>query len=313
MHFNNILYLSFIDAIKDCLEIIPFLLLIFYLIEAAEYFYSDKILESQFLRGNSAKFGPFFGVLLASIPQCGLSVIASTLYCKRFITKGTLIAVYLASSDEAVPVLIANPDGFRIVGPLILIKIIVGLIGGYLIDFILPAKTQPDNASELKEEITIEKGCHSHHITKSGKENGKIELFLHPLIHTLSVTFFVFLLTFLINVLVSATALDKGISASSWWINSGMLKFIEPALAAFFGIIPNCAISVGITIMYLKGAISFASCASGLCASAGLGILVLFKKNKDIKDTLSVMALLLLISILAGYVVQTVLFLIKQV
>ena len=202
MHFNNILYLSFIDAIKDCLEIIPFLLLIFYLIEAAEYFYSDKILESQFLRGNSAKFGPFFGVLLASIPQCGLSVIASTLYCKRFITKGTLIAVYLATSDEAVPVLIANPDGFRIVGPLILIKIIVGLIGGYLIDFILPAKTQPDNASELKEEITIEKGCHSHHITKSGKENGKIELFLHPLIHTLSVTFFVFLLTFLINVLV---------------------------------------------------------------------------------------------------------------
>ena len=99
MHFNNILYLSFIDAIKDCLEIIPFLLLIFYLIEAAEYFYSDKILESQFLRGNSAKFGPFFGVLLASIPQCGLSVIASTLYCKRFITKGTLIAVYLATSN----------------------------------------------------------------------------------------------------------------------------------------------------------------------------------------------------------------------
>ncbi len=308
MHFNNILYLSFIDAIKDCLEIIPFLILIFYLIEAAEYFYSDKILESKFLKSKASKFGPLFGALLASIPQCGLSVIASTLYCKRFITKGTLIAVYLATSDEAVPVLIANPEGFRIVLPLILIKIMVGLIGGYLIDFIMPAKAPSDNVLEAKGEIILEKGCHSHHITKNGKENSKTELFLHPLIHTFSVTFFVFLLTFLINVLVSAAALDKGINASSWWINSGLLKFIEPVLAAFFGIIPNCAISVGITILYLKGAISFASCVSGLCAGAGLGILVLFKKNKDIKDTLSVIGLLLLISILAGLIVQAVLF-----
>ena len=192
----QILYISFIDALRDSIAIIPFLFLIFFIIEALEHFYSDKILTWAKFSKNS---GPALGAILAAIPQCGLSVIASTLYCKRIITKGTLVAVYLATSDEAIPVLISNPKGYKMALTLILIKIGVGLVAGYLIDTVMPPSL-PD-FTESNSNIEIEKGCHSHNISAKNKTGAVKELLLHPVIHTLSVVFFVFLITFLINLL----------------------------------------------------------------------------------------------------------------
>lgn len=286
------LYTSFIDALWDSIAIIPFLFLIFFVIEALEHYYSDKILTWAKFSKNS---GPALGAILAAIPQCGLSVIASTLYCKRIITKGTLIAVYLATSDEAIPVLISNPKGYKIALTLILIKIGVGLAAGYLIDAIMPPSL-PDVISDS--DIEIEKGCHSHNISAKNKRGVLKELFLHPVIHTLSVAFFVFLVTFLINLLFAYFAENPLLFVNFAFLGN---KLLQPVYTALFGIIPNCAVSVGLTIMYIKGAISFASCVSGLCAGAGLGILVLIKKNEDKKDTMQIILLLLAISIIAGY------------
>lgn len=284
------------DAIWECIEIIPFLLLIFYIIEFVEYFYSDKLLSFNFKK--SARFAPLIGAVLASIPQCGLSVVASTLYVKRFITRGTLIAVYLATSDEAIPVLLANPEGARVLLPLIVIKILTGLFAGYLIDIFWPSYTAAIQNNDIVK-VDFEKGCHSHSVAKESIR----ELLLHPVIHTLSVAFFIFLVTFAINLIWSNGVF--GYFADSLNHTAAFIKpVLEPIIAAIFGIIPNCAVSVGIAIMYLKGAISFSSCVSGLCAGAGLGILVLIRKNADKKDTFKIILLLLVISILAGFIVE---------
>jgi len=296
----DMIYSSLTDAIKDTIVIIPFLFVIFLIIEVVEHFYSNKILKGAKFLKNS---GPAFGALLAAIPQCGLSVIASTLYCRRIITKGTLIAVYLATSDEAIPVLISNPKGLGVVVPLILIKIAVGLFAGYLIDILMPPSLPV--VSETGVNIEYEKGCHSHNISVKSNQKSLYyvikELLYHPVVHTISVTFFVFLITFLINLFFSYFALHPLL-----FIDLDILqnKIFQPCLAALFGIIPNCAVSVGITVMYLKGAITFASCVSGLCAGAGLGILVLMKNNEDKKDTIKIILLLLVISILAGLFVS---------
>lgn len=299
------MYAAFLDAIKDTLNIIPFLLLIFYVIEVLEYFYSDKILSKgafAFFKDKNIVFFPLIGALLASIPQCGLSVIASTLYVKRFISKGTLLAIYLATSDEAIPVMLSYPGGAKVLAPLILTKICIGFLAGYLIDCFIKQPKDIQMQEIQNKDMTFEKGCHSHSISRGKNLFLNKELFLHPLIHTLSVAFFIFFVTFVINIIMS----QSGLLNDVLWLNnqSSMFKtFIEPILAAFFGIIPNCAVSVGIAMMYLKGIITFASCVSGLCAGAGLGILVLIKKNDSKKDTILILILLLLISIVSGYLI----------
>lgn len=299
------MYAAFLDAIKDTVAILPFLLLIFYIIEIVEHFYSDKILSKRvfiFSKKQKVVLFPLFGALLASIPQCGLSVIASTLYIRRFISKGTLLAIYLATSDEAIPVLLSYPGGAKVLLPLILTKICIGFISGYLIDYFMQ---QPKDMpmQEIQNNMVFEKGCHSHSISRGKNLFVNKELFLHPFVHTLSVAFFIFFVTFAINVIISQSGVVKeflGLSSNE----SVLFKtLLEPVVVVLFGIIPNCAVSVGIAMMYLKGVITFASCVSGLCAGAGLGILILIKKNDDKKDTILILALLFLISIISGYLI----------
>ena len=122
------------DAIIDSFHILPLLFIVFFIIELIEYFYADKI--NSFMK-KSEKAAPLIGSLAAIIPQCGFSVIASTLYIRKFITKGTLIAIYLATSDEAIPILLANPTHIHYVVPVICIKIVIAVLAGYLIDFVL--------------------------------------------------------------------------------------------------------------------------------------------------------------------------------
>ncbi len=292
--FVQTLFSALAEAFKDCIRVIPVLLAVFYIIEVVEYFYSDKILHFARL---SKKAGPLLGAVFAAIPQCGLSIIASTMYCKRYITRGTLLSVYLATSDEAIPVLLASPKRIEIILPLILIKLAVALFSGYLVDLFFPSKkTEP-----VEENFKMEKGCHSHEIVKNAESaagTGLREILIHPFVHTLSVVFFIFIVTFLVNACMAwVSAGGAGLLNFSIFKNN----FVQPLLTAVFGLIPNCAVSVGITILYLKGAITFASCVSGLCAGAGLGLLVLLKNNKDKKDTAFVLALLLIISVFSGY------------
>lgn len=281
------------DALVDSFHMLPFLLFIFFVISFIEYFYSDK---TEVLASKSAKTGPLFGSLLASVPQCGFSVIASTLYTKKLISRGTLLAVYLATSDEAIPVLLSAPEKFGMVVPLIGLKIFIAIIAGYLVD-ILFKKRDCAEAQIVSDEMTSEHhdGCCHHKITNAPKS----VLWVHPLIHTANVFVFILGVTLVLNYLVMLAGGEENLG--HYLISSSPL---QPVITAIFGLIPNCAASIALTLMYIKGAIGFGSVVSGLCSSAGLGLLVLLKNNKDKKDSVAVIALLLAISIVSGLIIR---------
>ena len=278
------------DAIIDSFHILPLLFIVFFIIELIEYFYADKI--NSFMK-KSEKAAPLIGSLAAIIPQCGFSVIASTLYIRKFITKGTLIAIYLATSDEATPILLANPTHIHFVVPVICIKIVIAVLAGYLIDFVLkdnkyiPIIQEADNEED--------EGCCHHSVSKRRKR----ELICHPLKHTFNIFIFILIITIILNFAIAVYAEHAVLH-----ILLGKVKILEPVITAFIGLIPNCAVSIALTMLLIKGSISFGAVMSGLLSNAGLGILVLFRHNENIKDAMKVTGLLLLISIAAGMIIQ---------
>ncbi len=282
------------DALIDSFHMLPFLLFIFFVIGFIEYFGAEK---TQSLASKSAKSGPLFGSLLASFPQCGFSVIASTLYTKKLITRGTLIAVYLATSDEAIPILLAEPEKINMVIPLIGVKIVIALIAGYLIDALFKSRTHLKTAEvqALQTQTVANEGCCNHKVTNAQRS----VLWVHPLKHTANIFIFILAVTLIINYVVMSIGGEENLG--KYLISDSPL---QPVIMAFFGLVPNCAMSIAITLMYVKGAIGFGSVISGLCSSAGLGLLVLLKNNKDKKDSIFIILLLLACSIISGLIIR---------
>ena len=282
------------DAIIDSFHVLPLLFIVFLVIEFVEFFYSEKI--NSFMK-KSEKSAPLIGSLAAIIPQCGFSVIASTLYIRRFITKGTLIGIYLATSDEAIPILLANPTHTHLVVPVVGLKLLVGIVAGYLIDFVLkndkyiPIVEEADNDDDLHEG----EGCCHHSVSHRRKR----ELIYHPLKHTFNIFIFILIITVLLNFVLAVYA-----EHSVLHLILGKVKFLEPVITAFVGLIPNCAVSIALTMLLIKGSISFGAVMSGLLSNAGLGILVLCRHNENYKDTLKVIGILLGISIVSGMIIQ---------
>ena len=237
---------------------------------------------------------PFLGALFGCMPQCGFSVIAATLYTRRCISMGTLLAVFVSTSDEAIPVILAQHDKASLVLWLLLVKVILATIAGYTIDLIfkrdLSKEPHPPHAPVVPEGGHRYCDCHTH-----GREIPRWKtFFLFPLKHTLKVLFFIFAVSLAIGLLAAKFG-EKGMERIFF---SG--TFFQPMIAALVGLIPNCAASVAITEVYLKGGITFGSAIAGLSASGGLGLLVLFKENKDRKETALIIGLLVLISLTAG-------------
>jgi len=208
-----------------------------------------------------------------------------------------LLAVYLSTSDEAIPVILAQPDKVKIVIPIIFTKLVVGICGGYIVDIALGSYKKPSSEAQTPPKEIHEKGCCEH---KLSGDDGKREMLVHPIVHTAKVFMFVFVVTLGLNYLI-------------WRVgNHNLAKVIpqhtvlQPVIAALVGLIPNCAASVAITEVFLKGGISFGSAISGLCASGGLGMLVLLKENKNAKDTFRVLALLVGISVTVGIIIQSI-------
>jgi len=272
-----------LDAIIDSIHLVPFLFFVFLIIEILEFYYADRINSALKKTG---KGGVLVGALAAIFPQCGFSVMASGLYAKRIITLGTLIAVYLATSDETIPILLATPEKAHLIIPIVGIKLFIGILMGYFIDFVFRNKgqSQPDETKELSEV-----GCCMHDIEHGSKR----ELVIHPIMHTINIFGFILVITLILNYILEHFALTE--------ISGG--RIIQPVIAAFVGLIPNCAISIGITMMLIKGTISFGAAMSGLLSNAGLGLLLLLKNN-DFKDTLKVIFILLMISIVSGIAIN---------
>ena len=278
------------DAIGDSVAIVPFLFVVFVLIELFEFYFADKI--GKFML-STQKSGPVIGSVISIIPQCGFSVIASTLYVRKFVTKGTLIAIYLATSDEAIPVLLANPGQYKFILPIILVKLAVAIPAGYLIDLICKPDLRRISAAEVVHEKNDD-GCCNHDMFSQDKK----DLIIHPLKHTLNIFLFILIITLILNFFIDE---DK---ITNFYQNSLLLyQIIQPIVSAFVGLIPNCAVSLAITVMLMKGTISFGAAIAGLMTNAGLGLLVLLRSN-DMRDNLKIIGILLLISILCGELLQ---------
>lgn len=283
------------DALIDSLHMVPFLFTVFFIIGFIEYFYSEK---SSILAKRSKKFGPLFGSLLATVPQCGFSVIASGLYAGKIITTGTLLAVFLATSDEALPVLLAEPEKYHLILPLLGVKLLIALIAGYSVDwFSIYFKKKNDIAEGQSSHtvISTDEGC-CHHVIHPAK---KLSLWVHPVVHTCNIFCFILAVTLVINYAVMSVGGESNLGEYILADSS-----LQPIILALFGLIPNCAVSIAITLMYMKGAIGFGSVVAGLCSSAGLGLLVLLKKNNSKKDTIKIIILLFFVSSLSGLILK---------
>ncbi len=294
-----------IDAIIDSFHILPLLFIVFLRIEIIEFFFTEKI---NTIIKKSESFATIIGSMASIIPQCGFSVIASTLYIKNFITKGTLIAIYLATSDEAIPILLAEPTQIHYVLPIIGLKLFIGICAGYLIDFILKDKKYlfPSNKENNREHSHNDCECtHEHEIESEGccrhsvSNRRKRELIYHPLKHTMNIFGFILIITIVLN--FGIDFYENHNSLQGLVIKA---KFFEPIITSVLGLIPNCAVSIALTTLLIKGSISFGSAMAGLLSNAGLGILVLFRHNENIKDTAKIIGILLLISIISGYLIN---------
>lgn len=293
------MYDLFMDALIDTAKMVPLLLIIYTAIEIIEYKFGNNINEKI---GNTGKAGPVIGALLGCVPQCGFSVIATALYTKRILTLGTLLAVYLSTSDEAIPVILSYPGKAHIILPLLMIKVVIAIIAGYIIDAIIKRKGEYVNEVSVSSEMSgfsdvDEKGCCGHDCSK---HDDKKDLILHPLIHTLKVFIFIFVVSLILNFIIYKLGEE----------NLGKVLFnnsiFQPILTGLIGLIPNCASSIAITEVFLKGGLSFGSAIAGLSSSAGLGIIVLFKENKNKWESIKIIALLYTTSVIAGIIIQTI-------
>lgn len=269
-----------IDTLLDSIKLLPFLFLTFLLIELFEHKFSEK---SKNLTLKSGKFGPLIGSVFGIIPQCGFSVAATNLYVTRIISIGTLFAVYLSTSDEMIPILIAEHAPLYLLLKILIIKFILGMIYGFIIDFILRKKEKP------KYDICDHENC-----------DCKDNILLASLKHTLNIFIFILVFTFVIDLIMHF--LGENYLQMIFLKNNIFGSFIT----SLVGLIPNCASSVIITELYLKSAISFGALLGGLLTGAGVAILVLIKEcNK--KETLKIIGGLYLIGAISGVIIDLVL------
>ena len=278
----------FLDSILDTLTVVPFILVIYILIEFLEH----KTSFSSNHRLLQGKLAPLIGTVTGIIPQCGFSVMAAKLYDKKYIRTGTLIAVFLATSDEALIVLIVNPAGAAAVAPLIAVKVIVGLVAGYAINFIL-RNEHLDQPEESDREDIHAYSCGREH---EGKSAVKV-YFVEPLLHSLKVALYIFVVTLIFGYIFEYN--EAAIISS--FVGG---PYVEPLITAAIGLIPNCASSAVIAQTYCEGGIMFGSMVAGLCCNAGLGFVVLLKDVKKIKRNLLLIVTVYAISVLVGIAVN---------
>ncbi len=278
-----------LDAFLDTLKVFPFLVVIYILIEFIEQ-KTSFTRNHKILQGNLA---PLIGSATGLVPQCGFSVMAAKLYDKGLIRTGTFLAVLLSTSDEALIILLSSGQNAMYVMPVIVIKLIIGVGVGYLVNFIFTAEKLQDAGPEEIHAYS----CGREH---EGKSDFKV-FFLNPLLHSLLIAFYLLVVNLIFGFIIEAVGEDK--IASSLMIGGA---YWQPFITALIGLIPNCASSVVITQVFIDKGILFGSCIAGLCANAGLGLVVLFRNTKKIKRNIVFVITLYLISAVAGLVVNCI-------
>ena len=266
-----------VDSLIDTLKLVPFLFISFLIIELLEHKFSNytkKIIEK------AGYFGPLIGSSLGIFPQCGFSVMANNLYITKIISLGTLISIYLSTSDEMLPILLAKEVNSKMILSIIGVKVVIGIIAGIVIDLIF----------SKRKEHSIQEICeHDHcHCEKS--------IFASSVHHTLNTVIFIFITSFFIN----------------FFMNYGLEKYLKsifhtssiltPFLSSLIGLIPNCGASIILTELYLNHILSFSALIAGLLTGSGVALLVLFKNNQDKKENLLILSLIYIIGVFSGLI-----------
>lgn len=299
-----------LHALKDTYPLLIWMFLIYALIELLDG-------KTNLQKGNrlSGKLGPVIGSATGLIPQCGFSVMASKLYEKKYITVGTLLAIFFATSDEAFIILLSSGTGAFWVLPILASKIIFGIAVGYGVDGVLkligrkqvcvePIQ-EPTTAPATSKDIFIGRYMQENEVdvvcscgrTHEGSSPW-VKYLLNPFLHTLKVGVFIFL----VNLVLTAIVHGVGEQTFMSFMNRG--RFMQPLVACAIGLIPNCASSVVITEAFLGGGITLGSCVAGLCANAGMGFVVLLKNTKKWKRNLALIGFCYLVSVLIGIVMN---------
>ena len=286
------------ETLIDALKLLPFLFITYLIMEYIEHKMGHKTKSAI---KKSGKWGPIIGSILGVFPQCGFSVSATNLYAGRVITLGTLIAVYLSTSDEMLPIFISEAVSPVIILKILGIKLIIGMIAGVIIDLFVHIIIKNKNKKivqqneEDSEENEIGHMCEEEHCHCN--ESGILKSAIH---HTLSILVFIVLITFIINTVVYFVGEE---TIAGWILNKPV---IGPVIASLIGLIPNCAASVIITNMYLENVISLGSMISGLLTGAGVGLAVLFKTNSKIKENIGIIILLYAIGVISGIMIDLI-------
>lgn len=276
----------FEDAIIDSIKLLPFLFITYLIMEYIEHKTKDKTKETI---KKSGKIGPLIGGILGIVPQCGFSVSATNLYAARVITLGTLIAVYLSTSDEMLPIFISEGVEIGIILKILAIKLVIGIIAGFIIDLVLRLKNKGKMEEEKIIDLCEKEHCHCEHgILKSSLK------------HTINIFLFILIINLVINLAIYFIGEET---------IAGFMKnqpILGPAIAGLIGLIPNCASSVLITQMYLENMITVSTLIAGLLVGAGVGLAVLFRTNKGIKENIKITVLLYLIGVFSGIILQSI-------
>ena len=311
-----------VDAVKDTLYLVPFLFATYVVMEWIEHRASNRFQEAIRSEGFA---GPIIGAILGVIPQCGFSAAASTLYAARVITIGTLVAVYLSTSDEMLPIFIAEQVPARTIALILGAKVAVGIAAGVAIDAILRLMHYRRESLRIRE-LCERSNCHcddcieeenvkdndrcddgdadndDHHGHQNdhGHHHGVRALLRSAVHHTVEVTVFVFIVVLVLNAVLAGVgedALANLISAH---------PYRSVLVTALVGLIPNCAASVTIAQLYVDGLINAGAMLAGLLSATGVGLLVLFRTNMSTKRNFAILGMVWVIAIVCGVTVNAV-------
>ena len=281
-----------LDTLIDSVKLLPFLFITYLIMEFIEHKTGDK---AKNIIKKSGKFGPLLGGVLGIFPQCGFSAAAANLYAGKVITLGTLIAIFLSTSDEMLPVLISEAAPISTILQILAIKLVIGIVIGFLVDLIGQALTKRNQ--EKKEEVVEEEIGHICEHEHCHCEEGILKSSIK---HTINIFIFIVIISFIINTIIYFIGEENLLNLI---LN---MPIVGPIIAGLVGLIPNCAGSVILTQLYLEQVISFGSMIGGLLVGSGIGILVLFRVNKDLKDNLKILGLLYLIGVIYGIIIDLI-------
>jgi hypothetical protein len=285
---------ALMDAAVDSIKLLPFLLITYL---AMEYIEEKAGARTGAAVKKAGRFGPLAGGLLGVIPQCGFSAAAANLYAGHIITPGTLIAIFLSTSDEMLPIFISEHVEVGFILKVLILKVLLGMAAGFAVDFVYFSCLKKNPRPIDIHHICENEHCHCHDEEDEEEGHGIVKPALK---HTLNVFVFVLLFSFLLNLLFA-------------WLGEESLQqliynrpVISEFLAGLVGLVPNCASSVALTQLYLEGVLSFGAMMSGLLVNAGVGVLVLFKINDNRRENLTLLGVLYGIGVLFGCLLELV-------